>query len=219
MLSSAAESRLPAGFREVQWLQGTGTQYCETDIYPIHLNNQYTCIKGNITILDKVNSKFFIGAQWYQNYSGVLTEFGFSCNFDNAVFKIYYGMKSANQASFNLTNNTYPLDVHYEINENNLILNNSTQSKYETYITYNANDPILIGADNGTFPPRGVSNNLVRVKSFYVYDGTTLLYEFVPCYRKSDNKTGFCKITVADGSAEFFPNLSEEAEWIIGPIV
>ena len=50
------------------------------------------------------------------------------------------------------------------------------------------------------------------------YNNDTLLYEFVPCYRKSDNKTGFMKITVADGSAVFLPNMGED-EWKIGTVV
>ena len=67
MLSSAADSRLPTGFREVQWLQGTGTQYCVTDIYPIYDSNDYTSIKGDFTVLDRENSRFSIATYWVQS--------------------------------------------------------------------------------------------------------------------------------------------------------
>lgn len=227
MMPSSSQGRLPTGFREVEWLQGSGTQYCETDVNPIYSSSNFTSIKGDIIMLDRQNSAFEIGSHWYQLWSGVQSEFEYS--FDVAyvhqlpqdtyktVSRFRYGRSSANLTTIDLPINVFPLDIHYEINQNNLILNGASHTKYDNHIQYATTKPILIGADS-VGNTVSIRNTLTRVKSFYVYNNDTLLYEFVPCYRKSDNKTGFMKITVADGSTTFFPNLGTD-EWIIGPVV
>ena len=85
-------------------------------------------------------------------------------------------------------------------------------------LAYNSTKPLIIGGTYNTNDDVSVANTQVSVKSFTVYNVDTLLYEFVPCYRTLDHKTGFMKITVADGSTEFFPNQGTD-EWVIGPTV
>ena len=231
MISASPHGRLPTGFREVEWLQGSGTQYCETDILPVFSNSHFTSIKGDFTVLNKQNSRFKIGTNWYQTYSGVSSAFGFNNSFSyvhklpqdtyESDIIIQYGLISAANYTQNISNYVYPLDVHYEINKNNLIVNQTTSSKYSD-VQYSAINtrPILIGAGytGSSADPINVINTLTKVKKFYIYDNDTLMYEFIPCYRTSDNKTGFMKITVADGSTTFFPSIGED-EWIIGPVV
>ena len=229
MVSSSPQGRLPTGFKEVEWLQGSGTQYCETDINPIYSNSSYTSIKGDLTVLNKTNSQFEITSRWSQQYSGVMSEFRYGFQYHyvqrlpqnvyEAQFSYYYGLLSMANRNVNYINSVFPIDIHYELNQNNIIVNQNTISK-SSDIKYSATKPILIGAyyTGYSADPIHAFNNLTRVKSFNVYDNNNLVYEIVPCYRTSDNKTGFMKITIADGSTTFFPNLGTD-EWIIGPVV
>lgn len=217
------QGRLPTGFKEVQWLQGSGTQYCETDVYPVN-NSNFTGIKGNVTILDKVDGKFCIATLWSQSSVSYIYECIYSygkyltpqSETYSARFIITDNRNTSTSTYFDFINNVFPINVHYELNKSNVVINQQSYNKPEI-ITYNASLPLLIGATYNNGNVR-VHNNQARIEKFYIYNNNTLLYEFVPCYRTSDNKTGFMKITVADGSTEFFPNLGTD-EWIIGPVV
>lgn len=222
--SSSQHGRLPVGFREVEWLQGSGTQYCVTDIYPTSTNqNTYTSIRGDITVLNKTTSKFGIQTYWFQ--SNNVYNYGFYCGYVKSItqqgeayhtsFIFRFGPNSANN-SRNFDNEVFPLDLHYELNRESTTIDNYTLAKYQ--YMYTATNPLVIGGNYNTSYVVTPYNENTRCKSFKIYNVDTLLYEFVPCYRTSDHKTGFMKITVADGSTEFFPNLGED-EWIIGPVV
>lgn len=224
MVSASAKSRLPTGFREVQWLQGSGTQYCVTDIYPVYDANNYTAIRGDFTALDAQNSKFEIGALWLA--SGSSYRYGCAFSYAQTVSQgtyaptlfFFFGKYNQGNATSNYSNFVYPLDVHFEINANNLVHNGGTSTKPTGISTYSATRPLVIGGMQNTDGTVNITNTQTRYKEFKIYNNNTLLYEFVPCYRKSDNKTGFMKITVADGSTEFFPNMGTD-EWIIGSVV
>lgn len=225
MVSASAKSRLPTGFREVQWLQGSGTQYCVTDIYPVYDANNFTEIRGDFTALDAQNSRFEIGTDWYVSSYG----YRYSCTFSytqslpSGVFEpkliFAFGRTGNNNATVSMANFVYPLDVHYELNRTTLVHNGGTSTRTSpSTVTYSSTRPLIIGGSYASGGVVNVFNTQTRYKSIKIYNSNTLLYEFVPCYRKSDGKTGFMKITVADGSTEFFPNMGTD-EWIIGPVV
>lgn len=231
MIPSSSQGRLPTGFKEVEWLQGTGTQYCVTDIYPVNDNStNFIAVRGNVTVLDKQNSKFTLGTSWGQSSGGIAYTYRYQCKYAyvhqiTSQSESYKGLftiedarsNSAAHVNFDFTNYVFPVDIHYELNKRNVVVNDASYNK-QTMLAYNdTTRPLIIG---GTYATGEVSiaNTQVRVKSFTVYNVDTLLYEFVPCYRTSDHKTGFMKITVADGSTEFFPNQGTD-EWIIGPTV
>ena len=228
MVSASAKSRLPTGFREVQWLQGSGTQYCVTDIYPKYDASNFTAIRGDFTALDSQNSKFEIGSHWNQSTGSVSVSHNFAVNFGYMqslpsstyapLLLFRYGRDGNNNASVNMSNFVYPLDIHYELNKLSIVHNGGTSTRSAPSTgEYTATKPLVIG---GTYNGNDINiyNTQTRYKEFKIYNNNTLLYEFVPCYRKSDNKTGFMKITVADGSTEFFPNMGTD-EWIIGTVV
>ena len=231
MIPSSSQGRLPTGFKEVEWLQGTGTQYCVTDIYPVNDNStNFIAVRGNLTVLNKQNSSFTLGTYWRQTSSGSTYSYRYDCRYIYAhqitqQSDTYKGLfliedtrtNGAAHVTFDFTNYVFPVDVHYELNKTNVVVNNSSYNK-QTMLAYNSTKPLIIGGTYNTNDDVSVANTQVRVKSFTVYNVDTLLYEFVPCYRTSDHKTGFMKITVADGSTEFFPNQGTD-EWIIGPTV
>ena len=230
MVSASAKSRLPTGFREVQWLQGSGTQYCVTDIPVVYSATDFTSIKGNVTVLDSNTSKFEIGTYWSTTSPSSQT-WRYGCAFSYAqslssgtyapTLFFRFGRTNSANATVNMSNFVYPLDIHFEINKNTLVHNGGTSQKPADGVYYNSNimsRTLVIGGCQVSGGSINVFNTGTQYKTLYIYNNDTLLYEFVPCYRKEDGKTGFMKITVADGSAVFFPNMGED-EWIIGTVV
>ena len=200
---SKKKSRLPDGLVEVKWLQCTGGQYCVTDIYPVSSGqNTFTAIRGDITLLDRDTSAFKIGCGW--NESG--TTMKYEASYSQGTFRYYYGPSTGATRSFAI-GGVYPRDVHYEINIDNVY---GLDAPYSTFqYQYNATSPIAIS--------NGWTSNNIQYKPFKIFNVNQPLYEFVPCYRESDGKTGFCKITLADNTMQFFPTTGEE--WVIGPVV
>lgn len=232
MASSSPQGRLPTGFREVEWLQGSGTQYCVTDIPVKYSASDYTAIKGNVIALDTQTSKFEIGTYWPSTSSGVATSYRYGCSFSYAqslpsgtyapTLFFRFGKTNSANATVNMSNFVYPLDIHFEINKTTLVHNGGTSQKVNTGGYYDSSIMsryIVIGGSQTAGGSINVFNTGSRYKSLYIYNNDTLLYELIPCYRASDNKTGFMKLTVADGNMTFFPNMGEDAEWIIGPVV
>ena len=223
MASSSPQGRLPTGFREVQWLQGSNVQYSDTGIYPVSNVSNYTSIKGDVTILNKTTGAFDIKTTWMEG--GSLQTYG--CYFHQAQqlpsgtyiqnFAFEFGAGNAYRIDQNLSNSVYPLDIHFELNKIQAILNGTTFSKGASHWT--ATKPLVIGGYyNYSDGDINIICNNVRFKEIYVYNLNTLVYELVPCYRSHDGKTGFMKIDVASGTTEFCPNLGT-SEWIIGPVV
>lgn len=226
MVSSAIHGRLPTGFKEVEWLQGTGTQYCITDVYPVYDSSNFTAIRGDFTALTNQNSRFEISSYWMESTShkfGVTFSYAQSLPSGSYAPTLFfrYGKVSQDNAAVSMNNFVYPLDIHYELNKTNIVHNGGTSNRSQPSTAYyTATKPIVIG---GYFSSTSTDNVIpwniqTRFKSFKIYNNNTLMYEFVPCYRTSDNKTGFTKITVADGTTEFFPNAGTD-EWIIGTVV
>lgn len=197
--------RLPSGFREVEWLQGTGTQYCVTNYCPQFNVNEKTVIKGDVTVTNQGNPYFDILATWVSG--STVVDYGVIIS--NSAFFFYNGATAA--ASVPIA--TVPIDFHYELNVSNYILNETTLTKQDRTVN-NTTHPFYIGATNinGSIH---VYNQNVRIKAFSIYNGEQLLTEIIPCYRKSDNVAGFYDTA----SQSFLTNQGAGADWIIGTVV
>lgn len=214
--SSQVEGRLGRDYQEVEWLRGTGTQYCETDINPKALTTNVTVIKGDVTLLTVEDSKFSIMGRWNDSkglcYYGVYTQVANNENW----FYFRYGVLGSNFNRDYLTRfGSAPLNLHYELNFHDAVLNDYTYQKTFTLLG-ETNSIMYIGAYKDNSLNLVIHNENANYKTFTIYNKDTLLATYVPCYRKTDRKTGFCKIDASTGTVTFFPNLGEGDEWIIG---
>lgn len=224
LISSATESRIPNEYREVQWLRGTGTQYCETNFVPkIYPNtNNYSGIKGDITILNLNNSKLSIMADDIYGGSASQGRTRFGIEINNGNFTFDYGFLGASAypspstKSYLLSNfGSAPLDLHYEINiyDGNIKLNNVSYPIYSGNTT--SFNKLLIGAYYSGLSNISVLNENTLIKAFSVYEKNELIGEYIPCYRKSDNKAGFYETS----TGIFLTNLGSGSDWLVGPKV
>lgn len=203
MIRSSASGRLPAEYQEVQWLRGTGTQYCETAFSPYYTGDSFISMKGDITILNASSSSLRICA--YES-----DQYGLQVSGRNVTVGIQpnhgYGTSISGSA---------PIDAHYEINKTNVIINNIVQSI--SFEQYSIQNKILIGA----WQPSSIiaDNNDVLIKTIYLYDDETLISEIIPCTRKADGKAGFYQTNVPTGYDNFIYNLGSGSDWLVGPNV
>ena len=184
---------LPSEYQEVEYIQGTGTQYISTEVYPASSKMEY---KLKVLVPSGSNDGFAIGSSgneylglnlyndsmeqsWRNYYSYTATNLsGYSADTSyNMVIILENGYISGtiNQASINTS--------EYNTNES-----------YQTYLFRSFMD------DNYYF--------VGRIYSCQIYQDNTLVRDFIPCYRKSDNEIGMFDIVnyifyTNDGSGVF----------------
>ena len=207
-------SRLPEEYQEVEWLRATGTQWAQTNYYPAYNINKKIGIKGDLTLLNEGICRGTIGT--YFDDSGQRA-FGVLMLPNIAYF--YYGRTPADQHTFNIPEGSFEtgsFNIHYEINDFNIIFNDNTYALSSRAGTSNTT-PIKIGTMQGQGGT--INSQSVLYKTFSIYDSDTLLTDIVPCYRKSDGKPGFYQINVPEGGTNFITNLGSGTDFLIGPDV
>lgn len=217
--SSQSESNVPKEYREVKWLRGTGTQYCVTSYAPKVMQSDFrnSSIRGSLTVLNRNTAKLAILAD--DIYGGTVnghTRLGIKIN--NQTFSFDYGFQpDSKEKSYGLSSyGTENIDLTYELNRVNtnysMILNNATP-----FVAYGGNmanfEPYLIGAYYSGLEQITVLNQDVLIKKLSIYEGDNLISEFIPCYRKADNKAGFYET----GTGLFLTNQGSGSDWLIGP--
>ena len=212
MMPSSHQSRLPDEYQEVEWLRGTGTQYCTTD-YPIVYNSEHkTVIKGDITVLSS-SAKAAIGNRWTEYGSARRYAISYGESGSPGYAFIHYGSNNTNVHSPISAN--FPADIHYEIGVDSLVINNQIFTR-PSFGDFNSTPEHI---NIGYIPVLGHYATNSEFKAFSIYDNNTLLTEVIPCYRKSDSKPGFYQTNVPEGGTNFITNLGTSTDWLIGPNV
>lgn len=206
-------SRLPEEYQEVAWLRATGTQWARTDYYPEYGADKKINIKGDLALLNEGTCQGTIGSRFD---STGMKSFGIVAQSNRAF--LYYGRTPADMITVNIPDGSYEtgsFNIHYEISTNNIIFNDTTYPV--TRIGYTSTVPIMIGTMQGQ--GGAINSQSVLYKTFSIYDADTLLTDIVPCYRKSDGKSGFYQINVPEGGTNFITNLGSGSDFLIGPEV
>jgi len=198
MMVQAGGRRLPEGYTEVEYLQGTGTQYILTTIVP-----RNTCVEADFKFGSiasgtdgSIIGKYEVDDQrYYALAKDARNRFKFSTRknknawsattfntnrhqtiFNDADHRAYFdGSLKATNSDFSCTGGTTPLTIFAR--------NNSTGVEFITPVT---------------------------IYSLKVTDNDTgnILGEFVPCIRDSDNKAGMYDLATSqfygnDGTGDF----------------
>lgn len=210
MIRSSGSSRLPAEYQEVQWLRGTGTQYCETAFSPFYDGNTFIGISCDLTVLSFATSEVRIDCNLpanNQNYGFALSASG------QKVLTIRYPNSGK---GFNLSSYDVPFDIHALLKQNICSVNNQIESIEPVQFT--TANKILIGAYQGTFGIVPWNTNTL-IKGVTIYENDNIVSEIIPCTRKSDGKAGFYQTNVPTGYDNFIYNLGSGSDWLVGPNV
>lgn len=197
----AVEKNLPNEYTKLEYLESTGTQWIDTGIK----SSVNTCIKTKFN-LTNVSSTAVFGSYSGSASNGVGVFFGTAGG--NISGKVYCNNTNiAVSPDLILSANT---NYEIEISGTSLILNNS---EYTAATTADNNYNMLLFArsNNGTIE-RNISGKIYYYKA---YDNGTLVRDYIPALRKSDNVAGmYDKVTntffTSAGTGSFLYTKEEE---------
>ena len=215
LMISSDQSRLPEEYQEVEWLQGTGSQYFELFQYGIGLtsDNHFYGIKGDI---EELNATRY-------SYLTINAHIGRPSQIQYSKWEIkgIYGDLNAGYYPYNSSAIALGVDnelsYHFEINRNSIVINNSVLNNPQFPLgSYCSN--LYIGARLGTDESLVIENSNVKIKSIKLTYDDSVIYELIPCYRKADNKAGlFYWIDYSQGTSGFITNSGSGSDFLVGP--
>lgn len=163
----STSSRLPAAYQEIEWAESTsgGNQYIDTGYYP------------------NATSRFVTKALMYTDYSVFGCYQRYNLTGSGSTLRYYTGDHSSRNYSnrIDLTPHVYDIGGTYVMLDDE-VLDTFTQSSYQSTDTM-----FLFGRSSGS---QLNDSGRVRIYYFKIYDDGTLIRDYVPCYRKSDNVVG-----------------------------
>lgn len=174
-------SGLPQGYTEVQYIQNNDMACINTNFIP----DQDTRLLMRMQFVDNLAGRFCGCGYWdYLN--------SMAFNFENGWLHISWGGITQGWKEYEdvMVETNYP---HiYDWNKNTFYIDN-TLIDAERQVTFTAPDSLGIFTFiyNGNPPTYSASEYLIgRMYSFKIYDDGTLVRDFVPCKRDSDNTVG-----------------------------
>jgi len=200
-IMGAEKTLLPREYQQVEYLESTGTQWIKTDIesrfsVTVESDIMFTASQDSYTFAF-LDGEFRVGANgWWNN-------------------RIQIGYASTYKSS---GANTFPLNIKYKyksvIEDKNQEAYLDDELKSTFYMKRNTNT--LTGKHFGIFARCNNDTEAslfskAKMYSLKVSDAGVLLGNFVPCYRKSDQKPGMYDLV----SGEFYTNAGSR-EFIVG---
>ena len=174
------KSLLPSAYQQVEYIESSGTQYIDTNYANVSNNQRIVfCFEdtntgGNAFFGSQKDTASRSGLAWRQN-AGL----GFGIGTQSA--SVVIGTYSRNQKlllDYSSTSSTYSVSI------DGTYLTQNTSYTGSNITTYN----LFIFANNYI----GSVESASGMKLYYcqIYDNGTLVRNFIPCYRKSDNEIG-----------------------------
>lgn len=207
MLSSEKIPRLPEEYQEVTWIRGTGTQWCSIPYRLGFSDGHFYGLKGDIRQVSSGNySQFCISSE-----VGLASQTQFYRMWGARL----YGGLNVGESPIVFPRYNDPNDYHFEINRNSIVINDYVVNNPQ--YTQEFGDTIELGARQATNDSRLVENSNVEIKSIIITYDDQKLAEFIPCYRKSDNKAGlFYWIDYSQGTSGFITNRASGSDFLVG---
>ena len=165
------ETLIPSEYQQVEYIEGTGTQYIDTNVNV----EEDVGVYMKLNALDLSQDRTFFGSYdngygwWVGAYSGL-------------YFRWFDYLRTYNEPVINTTD---VFDIEFNYYNDGLFESKfyNIKNRIEKRVTYNS--PIwLFGRYNGTV------FNEIRVYECKITKGQEIVRDFIPCYRKSDNAIG-----------------------------
>lgn len=185
---------LPSAYQEVTYLESTGTQYINTGIIPTNMYGfkakmAWTELSGDksLSVTQNSNGRWGVGAY------GSSWQVGAVCS----------PTGSGNVGSITV-NKIYNVEYNYNGNLSFIVDGSTIKSSINKGSGTMTSLYIFAFNNSGSTIYQGK----LKLYSYTIYNGTTKVGDFVPCYRKSDNKPGLYdtvngKFYTNAGSGEF----------------
>lgn len=153
---------LPSGYRKLEYIQSSGTQYIDTGFKP----NQNTRLIADVEILNVPHSQL-LGARIASG---------------NASFNILVSSKTAGRDDYNETALNFAAGAaRWKIDKNkNVTTVNGTAVSHPAG-TFQTTCSIFINAVNTNGSPMSTTTGSARWRSVQIYDNGRLVRDFIPC--------------------------------------
>lgn len=209
---------LPKEYVQVEYLEGTGTQYIDTDIIPN--NNMDFSIKTQFSDLNLTGQCIAMEYR-FGNYS---TTNGFMIKHFNdgtgmqfySICKIGVGWDESFKKLANINQSTLN-DIYISFKNKYAIINNVnyTTSSVINFdlVDLNGSRKLLLFAKSEPTQIL-VAQKSTKIYSFICKENDKEIRNMIPCFRKSDNKTGMYDLI----TKQFFTNVNSD-EFICGNLV
>jgi len=158
--------KLPSEYQQVDYLECTGTQYIDTDFTP--------------NINTKVYAEFYVTTIPCGLYSSD-SNASLSTNFSSYISSGGKWRFGSGSATVPISNNS--LYTSFQ-DKTGIMINGTNFYEYDTSITDFTSTKILTLLRTNSVGFKG------KIYRFKVYNKNIIVRNFVPCYRKSDNKLG-----------------------------
>ena len=184
---------LPAGYTAIEYIEGTGTQYIDTDYCPtpstrMLLDFQLTAVKGQYRLFasEKTATGQFLYSMYVNGSSATSGQFAYARKNDAGNWT---ALVAADTARHTIDFNHPTASGARSVTISGTSISNRALSE-GTPATLTAQYPVYIGAGNlgGTVTAANVSKH--RIYSCRMYEGSALVRDFVPAVRDADGVVG-----------------------------
>lgn len=193
VMSGGGGSRLPDDYQEVTFLQSSGTQWIDTGVKPIQY--VHACLVDFIFSSGyKPLQETWIFGQWYGST-------GWRCGGQLQSASNEISQSSSVGFSFTPTDSNYP-------SWNTILLNKRVVSA-SMLSTITSEYPMLLFAQQEGGNARYYDTAGYKLFNCKIWEWGSLIRDFIPCYRKSDNKPGLYDVInkefyVNQGTGDFY---------------
>ena len=167
------------GYQKVEYVQSNGNQYIGTGIIPNDSYGYYARLSSQDINNDKL-------------YFGVKTS-GYRFWVGNVSNQLYFGFNGSTDVTSITADTIY--EIKYNYNNDRKFVVDSTVVKNNTDTLSTQSNPINIFGGNNQGSPDYLSS--IKLYSFKITNGSSLVADYVPCYHKASGIVGLCDLVSA----------------------
>lgn len=173
---STTGRKLPDEYQKVEYIESTNTQYINTEV----IGTEKTRIEIDFQLTGATTSQGLFG--YRESASSNNNQFAFLSS-GSSAFGFFLHTKPAVYLGKNIDNerHTISADSNEYYFDNNLISSFTSIPSFQT-----GNNLLLMAMYLGT----ALRRTYCKLYSCKLYDDSSLIRDFVPCYRKTDNVIG-----------------------------
>lgn len=198
---------LPEGFTQIEYIEGTGTQYIDTGFYGTQNSGAY--IKFALTDLTSEGSARVFGTR---NGTAGTKAFAFISSYDGSSLpsdKFYIGSNGYASWPTNLDTNWHEVSCNIENDKKVYFDGNLIITGGNTAYTSTAQASIFRRYNQNTYSGKSAT---AKMSILQIYENAVMVHNFIPCRRDSDDEIGMYDLV----SDTFFTN-SGTGTFIAGP--
>lgn len=170
-------SKTPVEYQDIEYIQSTGAQYLKPDFRPDTTNTYRHEFKFNA---QNVSTEAYLMGINTPLYNFALLNSNFVMHIGDQTNLIEVPIEA---------NTDYTAEVTIAPTTLTVKINDNTFGPVDCTVKELAKNPYLFARLNSS---NNAANNYAKTKLYYwrIYRGSTLIHEFIPCYKKEDSSAG-----------------------------